>query len=346
MVVLDRKMGPDCYVPILKAKQGELGALAGLEGTAKSRVLPLLEVQDGPSRAKAIASNWMGGADAILIQPVNLDTAESEEWAEQTARLFAELRSLSILAVPVATLEDEPALLAAVRSVVAADGRGLCIRLDGEEATLATGSSASDAVRELLREVSTDRSQCDLVIDVGLIRDSVAARVATAEAALRAIADLPQYRNVVVAFSAFPESAGEVAAAGAVTQISREDALAFAILERRISNIDLTYADYGVGIPFYGDIPWAPIPSIKYASGENWQIYRGTSRQNPSPQYRQLCREIVTGPHFSLLSEGDRYLEAVVSGADGPGNATTYVRVGTSRHIGCVLDRLSTIGAP
>lgn len=133
-----------------------------------------------------------------------------------------------------------------------------------------------------------------------------------------------------------------------MTQIIREDAVAFATLMTRQPEREPNYADYTVGVPFYADIPWAPIPSIRYAHGASWMIHRGATKNNRSAQYIQLATDVVGAAYFagSAASAGDQYLAAVASGHDGPGNPMTYVRAATSRHLACVQERLSTLGVP
>lgn len=174
------------------------------------------------------------------------------------------------------------------------------------------------------------------------------ARVTTAEAALRTLPAIGAWRSVVVAFSAFPERLGDVVSPSSVGQLPREDALAFTTLAARGVDRELVYGDYAVGTPFYADIPWAPIPALRYASGEHWFVHRGATKANRSAQYVALAADLVSAGHFagSGTSRGDQYFSDVASGVDGPGNPTTYVRAGTSRHLACVLDRLATLGVP
>ena len=348
MVATNAVVPGDGYVPVLKCKQGEVGALGTLPDPDRDRVLPLIEVRDPVKNAASLVSAWPHSAHALLVHPLNVDEHDEAAWAAMVRDMFDELRTASVSAVPVVTPDDGPPVLAEVAAAVASGKNGVCIRLDAESIALATPAAVAADVNAVLAAVGVAEADADLVVDVGLVRDSRAAMVATCESALRVIPNLPSWRNVITAFSAFPESVGDVAATGAVTQVVREDALAYAAIVSRGPSRDLVYADYTVGTPIYADIPWAPIPSIRYADGQWWNVHRGVTKSDRSRQYEKLALDVVAsasyaGPSFSA---GDQYLSDVAAGRDGPGNPMTYVRAATSRHMACVLDRLATLGVP
>jgi len=336
----------DCYVPILKSKQGELGALASV--TDRHRLVPLIEVREGSRQAQAVASSWPDSDHVVLVQPLNFDDHDDAPWALDVTALFDSLRADGTSAVAVATTDDGPATVAALAAVVKADGRGAGIRVDAEEFVLGSSAAIRSELDQLMADLAVPPEQVDLVVDVGLVRDTVAARVATAAAALGVTPYSDRWRNLVVAFSAFPENLNEVAAKNAVTPLTREDASAYAVLISRQPARVPIYGDYAVGVPFYADVPWAPIPSIRYTEAASWLVHRGATKQNRSAQYVQLATDVVAAPYFagSAFSPGDRYLSDVATGHDGPGNPMTYVRAATSRHLACVLDRLATLGVP
>lgn len=336
----------DAYVPLLKSKQGELGALGWV--SSRDRLIPLLEVRDPGQQAQAIANAWPDQNHVLLIHPLNVDAHDESDWINFVSTLFDVLRTNNVAFVPVVSTDDSQAVIAAVAAAVAQDGRGACIRLDAETFALTPTASAANEVAQLLAALGVDATQVDLVVDGGLLRDSLASRVTTVESALNAIPTIHSWRNVVVAYSAFPDSLADVAAANTVTQLSRDDALAFATLVNRTPARVPNYGDYAVGTPFYADISWAPIPAVRYASEDSWYVHRGATKANRSAQYMQLSNNVVGSAHYAgaTASRGDAYLHDVATGAVGPGNPMTFVRAATSRHLACVLDRLATLGVP
>lgn len=342
-------LGADCYVPILKSKQGELGAISTVGSSSLSQLQPLVEVREcSPKQAAALAAAWPHAQDTLFVHPLNVDANDDSSWVGDITQLFDALRSTGVPAIPVITLDAEPVIVTAISQICALDGRGVCIRVDSEEAALARPVVFTQEVDQLLSDLGLPPEKCDLLVDVGLVRNSIVARVTTAEAALRVVPYLNVWRNVICGFSAFPESLGDVAPPGAITPIVREDAAAWtAVASRNPPRLPI-FADYAIGNPFYADVPWAPIPSIRYAYSDSWIIHRGATKQNRSAQYRQLTSNLVAASHFagSAFSPGDEYFADVAAGSVGPGNPMTYVRAGTSRHLACVLDRLATIGVP
>ncbi|HMS12288.1 MAG TPA: hypothetical protein PKD80_04240 [Microthrixaceae bacterium] len=334
----------DHYVPILKAKQGELGALQTAD---RSRLVPLMEVT-GSGKATAIANAWDDPAHVILIQPLNLDSADDADWAAVVSTLFADLRAAGVAAVPVATTYDGPDTVAALRGAIAADGRGAALRLDAEDLALATPVAVAGEVAQLLSDLGTSEPEVDIVVDAGLLRDSIGARVATTEAALRVVPNLSSWRNLATCFSAFPETLAPVAAKNAVTPINRDDAAAYATLVARGPDREPLFGDYAVGVPFYAEMPWAPIPAIRYAAGATWMIHRAATKADRSLQYVALSTDVVGAAYYAGAGfcAGDAYYSDVATGVVGPGNPMTYVRANTSRHLACVLDRLATLGVP
>lgn len=310
----------DSYVPVLKCKQGELGALA-TTGPLRPRLLPLLEVP-GKDRAAAVAAAWDDPQHAILVQPLNIEEVDEAVWPAEVTSLFDELRALGVAAVPAVTMDDDPATLAAIAAVIAADHRGAALRIEAEEIVLATPAALTAEVDHVLDSLGIAPDACDIILDVGLVRDNVALRVTTAEAGLHVLPYSAQSRNLVCAFSAFPDDLGSVAAKGATTPLPRDDAAAYATLIGRNPARVPVYADHAVGTPFYQDVPWAPIPSVRYTIAGHWMVHRGVSKSNRSAQYVHLSQDLVAAPYFdgAAFSPGDSYFESVATGVGGPGN--------------------------
>lgn len=346
MAAPNSTLSGDSYVPILKCKQGELGALS-VSGPLRTRLLPLLEVP-GHDKAQAVAAAWSDPNHALLIQPLNVDEIEEAAWPGEVSALFDDLRALGVAAVPVATMDDDAATLAALALVIATDNRGAALRIEAEEIVLAAPAALAAEIDQILNRLGIGPGDCDLVLDVALVRDNLALRVTTAEAGLHVLPHVAQFRNLICAFSAFPDDLGSVAAKGATTPLPRDDAAAYATLISRNPRRIPVYSDHAVGTPFYQDVPWAPIPSVRYTIAGHWMVHRGTSKTNRSAQYVQLSQDLVAAPYFdgAAFSPGDSYLESVATGVGGPGNPMTFVRAATARHLACVLHLLATVGAP
>ncbi|MGO4257123.1 beta family protein [Marmoricola sp. RAF53] len=344
MVAPNTSSTAQTYVAVLKAKQGELLAI---HSTPPHEFIPLLEVAQ-PGKVEAIARSWPHPKDVAWVQPIDLDGADADAWALAVADLFSGLRDRGAAAVPTVTLDETPQTYDAVRSVVAADGRGLVLRIDCEDALEDTPAALESAIRAVLVHVGVDPHQVDLVLDAGLVSGSAVVQSSAASAALAALPFLNSWRNLTVAFSGFPELVSSHVPVSSVGALPRTDAAAFAQLSSRFAARDLTYADYGVGVPTYADVSWSPIPNIRYAVDGEWIIHRAATRTNPSPQYIELARNIAAAPYFAgpAFSAGDEYIDSVASGLAGPGNAMSYLKAAMSRHFRVVLSSLATRGVP
>ncbi|WP_158607645.1 beta family protein [Flexivirga caeni] len=334
-------MPADAYVPILKGKRAELDAVSG---TPADKLVPLLEFLDPASVAAQLTRAWKHPDDVVWIQALNADGADDAAFATALTDMFNSLRS-DFRAVPVLTSTEEPATLAAFSRIAATDSRGVVLRIDVEELIDESIDSTAD-ITATLSAVGMPESEVDLVLDAGLLTGSATIQSAVA---LQAINELPHtnWRTIVVAFSAFPEAIGNVVPKNTVVAIPRIDAAAFTAV-RRAAKLPLVYGDYAIGVPTYSDVAFTPIPNIRYASDAEWYIHRGRERANPSPQYRALARALVAAPYYSgaAFSPGDQQINDVATETSGPGNATTHLRAGMSRHLHLVLSRLASLGVP
>ncbi len=220
------------------------------------------------------------------------------------------------------------------------------LRLDVED-ILDDAIDTNADVQTTLEQLGLDPESVDLVIDAGLLEGAVPVQAAVAGQCIGRIVDIERWRNVVVAFSAFPTPLSAVVPVSSVRAVPRSDATAF-LATRRLTERSIVFSDYTLGSPNYDSVPFTPIPNIRYASGAEWIIHRAAERKGPGPQFRQLAKDVVGAAYFSgaAFSPGDQQIADVATGASGPGNPTTHLRAGISRHIHVVLERLATLGEP
>lgn len=332
----------NAYVPILKGKMAEFGAL---ETCTSGRVVPLVEVTNPESTHKAILRSWTHPDDVIWIHSLNFGELDEADFAATIETLFANLRG-EIPAVPVITTSEGPDTLATIREIVSTDGLGLVLRIDVED-ILDEATNTDADIAATLAELGLTPASTDLVVDAGLVDGAATVQAAVADQCLRRLPDLDQWRTVVVAFSGFPIPLSNVVPPSSVRAVPRTDAAAFTAT-KRLASRPVVFADYTLGSPNYDSVPFTPIPNIRYASGPEWIIHRAKERKGPGPQFRALAADIVAAAYFSgaTFSPGDQQINDVATGVGGPGNPTTHLRAGISRHVHVVLERLATLGEP
>lgn len=335
-------MLPDnAYVPILKGKAAEVGAVST---APKTRLIPLLEFIDPEKAPALLIKSWDSVEHAVWVQLLNFEGMNDFDFGKQIIKFFDEVRD-KVCAVPVVTTTEEPDTLAALAAVVATDSRGAVLRIDVEDLVDSSIDTAAD-IASTLKQLGVSPHQVALVVDGGTLTGPPNIQATVATQALNTLA-LNEWLSVILSFSAFPEELGKVAAASSVTAISRADAVSFTVV-RNTTEHRLVYSDYAVGTPNYGTVPFAPIPNIRYAADLHWQVHRAQTRRDPSTQYVALANAIVRATYYDgpSFSAGDKQINDVATGVSGPGNATTHLRAATSRHLHLVLSRLANLGAP
>ncbi len=342
MVAPNTSLPVDSYVPILKAKMAEYGAL---ESCTSDRLVPLLEVISLGAAETSVPRVWPRTDRVVWLHSLNFDDVEEATFAGAMETLFSSLRPTTS-AVPVITVTEGPDTLAAITRIMTADRRGVVLRVEAEDVLDAAANTAAD-IEATLTELGATPSDADLVLDCGLVDGSASVRAAVADQCLQKLPHLDEWRSVVVAFSAFPAAIAEFVPASSVRAIPRTDAAAF-VATRNGTSRQLVFGDYTIGVPTYASVPFAPIPNIRYASVDSWIIHRAKERKDPSAQYRALARDLIASGYYAgpAFSPGDSQIYDVATGASGPGNAMTHLRAGISRHAHVVLERLATLGEP
>ncbi|WP_083934189.1 beta family protein [Sciscionella marina] len=342
MVAANRPLTWTDYVAILKCKAGELGAV---KSCRLDNVVPLFEVVDPRNASTKLIQAWPASSGVVWVHSLNVHNMDERPFAAAVDSLFACLET-EVSAVPVITTSEPASLLSTVRSIVAAQGRGLVLRLDVEE-ILEFGNALNGEVDDVLSACSVSPASVDLVVDAGLVAGTPSVRAAAVSQALQMLPSSTTWRSLVVALSAFPIDLSSVGK-GSVGELHRNDANTFDLVTGSYTVLPLTYADYAIGVPTHDQAPFPPIPNIKYTHDRMWKVHRGHERKRPGQQYQALAVDLAAAQYFATaqFSPGDHYISAVAHGHDGPGNAMTYLRAGVSHHLHVVSYRLASLGVP
>ena len=136
------------YVPILRMRDAEMQALGLLTPEDKKRLTPLIELPPvllvKKNRKGATDKDFFVGlVEDVIIKwgyaPFFMDAELIEEFFKSLGKkhpivFFADAaRNLRLPLVPVTGLRRSPRYQAAIRSTVAQDGHGVCIRLMEDE---------------------------------------------------------------------------------------------------------------------------------------------------------------------------------------------------------------------
>lgn len=355
------------YVPILKGKEGEYAALEALTAEIKSQLMPLIEVPAIPwdfaneSLAKSLDDHILGIPDRLKracgVMPFYLDLP----WFEHDEHLSNGMTALEsiltkgselgIRAIPVVYRGSSPAYLKAAKGHSLSNGSGICIRLlvkDFEDEV-----AIDEEVEHLLTAASPDDGAVDLILDL----EDLGVNAGTASLVARSIFSMipvkDRWRRITLAAASFPEDLSDVSAA-TIVNLPRLEWDLWKSLQKRpglLPRQDLIFADYAMSHPIGKTIDPRTMrmsANIRYTTENDWLVIKGRNvRQYGFEQYFELCRLLVDRPEYSGrdFSWGDSYIAACAEGNQGPGNATTWRKVGVNHHITLVTRGLASLRA-
>lgn len=359
------------YVPILKAKLGEMRAIKEAHPTVRSAITPVLEVQDIPP-------NWIEGQDEpvpsksidahvaavseslvkywgterrVFIDGVGIEPADNlEDGREPMTALLDMLRKGGVKTIPVCGLDRVAEYNIAVRDAAESDGRGVCLRL--REFDLES-EDLDEQVKSLLTFLKLPAKKIDLLVDFGA---NVPPK-ATLVPVINALPDLSEWRSFTLSSCAFPPDMTNVAQF-TTEELSREDWLNWTHARSRIDKLKRmpTYSDYGINYPSVGELDPRQMrmsANIRYTSSMTFAVAKGQAlprKKDKEPkkpaavQYPALAQTIMShqawcGPQFSW---GDAFIKKCANGQC-IGNGTDWRAVGTSHHLAYVAQQIASL---
>lgn len=357
------------YMPILKWKQGEHGAVKALTAGQKAYVLPIAEIQDRlfDWKDSVYTKPWEDVLDATALKTRNawgrsheiaIDLSNKLPGLPSAAwdRLFSKLWTDGVQAVPVITPATELTQLNSLKSVSKAHGKSrwmLRYILDPGAVTLPTPAAVVAWFSSNVGLLEQPHKQLDAVIDFGHVAGWDSAAVAPAIAnIIEAVSALGAWRHLTLASGAFPKNLAGLAKG--THQIHRNDwALFQAVrpLSAKKGRAPL-FGDYGVNHidSFEGDPRLLRMSAnIRYTDWQHWAVFKaGAVQVFGYDQYVDLCKVLTALPVFmgASFSPGDNNYELKATDPTAtPGNATTWRRDATNHHIHVVLDQLAKLPA-
>jgi hypothetical protein len=248
-----------CYLPILRAKLGEFGAVQALSPDARSRLVPLFDVPvpllaNGvlledylTDCANGIRESWGRGRPVYVdVHDFPLDL-RTRTGAQPIAHLLNLLRGGGVHAIPVTgTIADrEPDYVANVREIIARDRRGACVRLAEDD--LVEPQRLGGVIDATLAQLGIGAADTDVILDLRCVNGRHVEQLrATALEALQAVANAGSFRNVTVVGGSVPE----VLSKRDVGKVRRESRIEFQVWNQLSDALGiqtaLSFGDYGV----------------------------------------------------------------------------------------------------
>ena len=354
----------DMYVPALRWRQGEYQALARLVAAAKDRIVPYITIPEvefdfelwqpkktvqehvHPFAARFNAKwgqrpAWVGVHPSISGKPMG-------DGRDILTYVFEALREFNARAIPAVPLDETPAIIASVRTIVDIDGCGAAIAIRLE--TLMKPDARTRIVG-LAAALGLTLDEVDLVIDLGAPNfEPYDAFAGALVVAMRRLGDLHIFRNFVMIGTAIPETFKDVAKGA--DQLVRHDWLFYRVLlgKMPVGMRQPNYGDYTIVHPDFTPLDMRKIKSagkLVYTTPAAWEVRKGGAFRDTPEQMHDHCASIVASGKFNgaSFSSGDDYIAKCAAHTKGPSNQPWWKFVTINHHITHVLDDLSTLGA-
>lgn len=337
------------YVPILRWKQGEQGALRYVSALDRQRMLPIAEVQVLESGAAQPKLTQQVSKSSGVEHPIGIDLSDAYTGGPVPHAGLADVCSrLSRDGIPAWPVVRAVAALADLAGLASFKGfPALIIR-----------ARPGITVNELDRVISEARKVCGkrtalyLILDLYAIgdRDPVAGAAAIAGVVAH-YCGMPSLTQVIIAGGSFPMSLGGLKP-GINNFIPRQEVAIWQALRATAGCERVVFGDYGVTNPEpLEDIDptkMNPAAAIRYALPTKWRIVRGsgvrTKGKGGMGQYNGLCQLLIALPDYSgkTYSYGDERYYAHAQPGTSSGNYMTWRRDATSHHIVLTVRALAT----
>lgn len=357
------------YVPILKGKEGEFAALEELVSSVRDAILPLVEVprvpydyaNERPARtldehvagiAERLRKCWPGRRLYLDLPWFGADADTLADGSIAVRKVLGDCRDADVGVIPVISTSSSDAYLAAVSGHVGNCDDGVCVRLTEADFDEEGDVEPLARLERLLNSVGVaDVENADLILDLANIGTDLGRATLVARAVVNQAPRLADWRRLILAAASFPENLSEVERS-TTTRLPRLERELWDRLQRRGGlRPDAIFGDYAIAHPVPTELDPRTMrmsASIRYTTPDNWLIVKGQNvRQYGFDQYFELCRTLVGLPEYSGedFSWGDRFIARCARKSTGPGNATTWRKVGTNHHLTLVAKQLATLGA-
>jgi len=327
---------PVRYIPLIKAKAGEIVALDNLSANVAQRTFPLIHIGEN------IAASFSNQLSRAWQQPIAVDGSFNFRHARSVAayqNLVNSLRAQGTPAIPSIGYADPPAMLAAASALKNQDGIALKV---------AAADIAS--VAGWVVQIGWSPSEVDLVVDLKHVSSFDVATFGGYVAGLfqQVAPAMAQFRSVTLASGAAPKDHGSLNYG--INLVNRTDWDLWSIVHSRVP-FELDYGDYCTGHPDLTEPPGPAMASAtvsaRYTLDTNWLIIKGrsTSGQYGSPmanQYRSHAQQIMGYAGFGGLPNcwADGRVQLAAAGTAGTSSRQKWSEIAANRHISLVVDRL------
>lgn len=327
------------YMPVLKWKQGEQGALKELPDEIKNKITPLIEITPDFNEDKLdyTLKSWENRKFYFDVMPECYEV-DNDIYFRILERLDPNL------VIPVLSLQDD---LKIIKTASKLSNNGFALRITTNDI---------DNIESSLECLLTnfEGKNIALILDMkSITSETFKEKFTVLKSMISDIHNINNYRNVILSCSSFPKTLSSVEKYD-VSFIDRLDWKFWLMCIERLNEkngIKLVYSDYCIDNPKYVDyIPgMSPSFSIRYTCKDYFLVLKGDTVKKgglDGENISKLCKKLISLEDFcgAEYSWGDNYIAVrATEDADSYGNLTTWRKVGTNHHITFVIDQISNL---
>jgi hypothetical protein len=341
------------YVPVLKWKKGEQGALSVLPDLYNSKYTPLIEVpfietdyekgrlsRSPEKHIENVISSLKGIKTEFTFIDLEIIEAHKQISDKLAASVFTSCPS-RIKLIPVVSPDSGSVSISIAKLY---QTNGLCYRMKS-----ASFENMNRAISTLNQKLDNPKPEnVDLVIDFASIFDYPLGNLKVlTKSVLSALPNIDRWRTLTLLASSFPYDLSRINR-DTVQRIPRLEWINWLDLNGKVGR-NLTYGDYPIAHPNLVALDFRFMDrsaSIRYTSNEEWVVVKGRSVKvrAQSMQYQEKAQILISLPEYSGegYSWGDSYI-AQCARQEKTGNATIWRQVGVNHHIHLVLDQLASL---
>jgi hypothetical protein len=289
-----------------------------------------------------ISESW--GNKPIFIDFNWLDiTTELENRKSPIRHLFDEGQKHKLGLIPVTSPSREEPYKEEIKKLLSSRERELCLRLENDDFL----EDLNAILEAELEFYDVQASKTHLLIDFGGISESQKSAIILAVIQIiRSLPNIDKWKSLILAATAFPENLSGVDA-GTQTIPRTEWDIWKEVFQRKDIPRTPDFGDYSIANPNLIEVDpriMTMSANIRYTSEDEWFIFKARNvRKHGYDQFFDLAKSVVEqkcycGRDFSW---GDEYIAKCAKKEVGPGNATTWRKVGNSHHLTFVAHQLA-----
>jgi len=355
------------YIPILKWKRAEQGALRVLREDQKKYITPLIQFVMPKSKPGETIEDVIAKFEQQLLQlpkkiieawginPVFIDVSllyTTSLKAESIKTILMTGYKLGGFFIPVIHLSDDQEIKDTTCSVAKKIKSGICLRLICPDFSDLT--KLNQDISNLLSSNALMAKDVDLLVDIKEIEDNNGNKYIKYLDLSQDISNLTKWRTFIFASGSFPKDLSQckIDEENLVPRIdwrSWKEQINSKKMRRKPS-----FADYTIQYPIYEEVSqfFHPTSSIKYTLEDDWLIMKG--QRQKFENYLAHAALLVKDKRYygEKFSEGDKYITESKSffsvyikkpSVKGTGSTETWLRAGINHHLVLVANQIANL---